>query len=380
MSGIQILRWALMIVFALNGLLLVAILVVKPLHRSQRARHAQRRSTYIALLSRHLAIPQHNVDMGKLVAEDQAFLDALIDMRAIVSGQEAKSLGTIVNTFDIARQQSRNLSHRIRTDRRLRAAVALAELADENAAQILMDHLSDREQEVRIQCARGLARMRWTPAINAILGQFDGETPWVRSRFADTLVTFGDSATWPLLSYINVNHRLESTGVPTAVRALAAIADPESVRPLLRILDDANDPEVSIAIVETLGQIGTPMAFEPVEKAIRSEDWRLRAKAATALASIGDQTVVPSLAVCLEDENWWVRRNSASALARFPGGIDILYDTLLTDDDYARDAASEALADAGELIAARDRIEGGVGARRDFELLEYTQGSLVVTG
>jgi HEAT repeat protein len=377
MTGTEMLRWTLAIVFALNALLLAVILTVKPLNRRHRVAHARRRSAYVALLSRHLVIPEHKVMMGRRVAEDQAFLDALIDLRTVVSGEEGDALGTIVDRFDIAKRESRALRRRGQGSRRLRSAVALAELADVSAAPTLIRHLSDREQEVRIQCARGLGRMRWTPAIGPILERFEVETPWVRSRFADTLVGFGDSATWPLLAYVRVNHRLRLTGVPSAVRTLGAIGDPLAVPPLLEILEETVDPEVQIAIVETLGQIGTPMAFDLVEKAARSEDWRLRAKAATALATLGDESVVPTLTICLEDENWWVRRNSAAALTRLRGGIDILYTTLLSSDLFARDAAGEALADAGEVIAARDRIEAGLGARRDFDLVEHVSGALV---
>ncbi|HEY6634039.1 MAG TPA: HEAT repeat domain-containing protein, partial [Acidimicrobiia bacterium] len=130
----------------------------------------------------------------------------------------------------------------------------------------------------------------------------------------------------------------------------------------------------------TLGQIGAPTAFDLVEKAARSEDWRLRAKAATALATLGDVSVVPTLAVGLEDENWWVRRNSATALTRFRDGIDVLYAAVLSPDPFARDAASEALGEIGEVIAARDRIEAGVATRRDFDLIEHVSGALVSTG
>lgn len=379
MNGTLILRVALTSIFALNALLLAVILVVKPLHRSRRQGHDRRRSTYISILARHLALPENKVDMGRRVADDQAFLDALIDLRSIVKGPEAETLGTIVDTFEISHTQARRLRGRHRGDRRLRAAVALAELADPSVAPVLMEHLSDPEQEVRIQCARGLARMRWLPAISAILVRFESETPWVRSRFADTLVDFGDAATWPLLSHIRVNHRLGLAETPTAIRTLGVIGDPESVVPLLDILEEATDPEVQIAIIETLGRIGAPMAFDPVEKAARSEDWRLRAKAATALATLGDASVVPTLALGLEDANWWVRRNSASALTRFGDGVDILYSTLLSEDGYASDSAAEALGDAGEVISARERIEAGIASRRDFDLIEYVEGSVVTT-
>lgn len=379
MDGTQILRIALTSIFALNGLLLVVILVIKPVHRRRAKAHDRRRSMYVTVLARHLALADNTVDMGKRVADDQAFLDALIDLRAVVNGPEAETLGTIVDTFEISHRQIRRLDGPLRTDRRLRAAVALAELADRSVAPGLVRHLSDTEQEIRIQCARGLARMRWLPAIPVILERFEFETPWVRSRFADALVDFGDAATWPLLSHIRINHRLGLAETPTTIRVLGVIGDPEAVLPLLDILDEATDPEVQIAIIESLGQIGAPMATDPVEKAARSEDWRLRAKAATALATFGDESVVPTLARGLEDENWWVRRNSASALARFPAGTDILYSTLLGEDTFAGDSAAEALGDAGEVISARDRIEAGVAARRDFELIEYVEGTVVTT-
>lgn len=371
MDGLAMLRVAVMVVFALNGLLLAAVLIVKPLHRSRKDRHSRRRSTYIALLSRHLASDSRRVEMGRKVAEDQAFLDALIDLRSVIGGEEAEMLGDLVDRFDIARKQSVNLRKRLRTDRRLRAAVALAELADESAAPTLMAHLGDSEQEVRVQCARGLGRMRWRPAIAAILDRFELETPWVRSRFADSLVDFGTEATWPIVSYIRVNHRFDAPGVPSAVRTLGAIGDSEAVPPLLEVLEVATDAEVQIAVVETLGRIGGPMAFDQVEKAARSEDWRLRAKAATALATLGDESVVPTLALGLEDESWWVRRNSAASLSHFPAGVDVLYSALVSHDRFARDAASEALAEAGEVIAARGRIESGRATARDFDLVEH---------
>ena len=139
----------------------------------------------------------------------------------------------------------------------------------------------------------------------------------------EALVDFGTEATWPILSYIKVNHRFGAPGVPSAVRTLGAIGDTEAVPPLLEVLEEAKDPEVQIAVVETLGRIGGPMAFDQVEKAARSEDWRLRAKAATALATLGDESVIPTLALGLEDQNWWVRRNSAASLSHFPVGIDV---------------------------------------------------------
>jgi HEAT repeat protein len=66
-----------------------------------------------------------------------------------------------------------------------------------------------------------------------------------------------------------------------------------------------------------------------------------------------------------------MRRNSAAALASLPGGIDLLYEAIGAPDQFTRDAAAEALADCGELIAARDRLESGKSDPRDAQLISY---------
>ena len=371
------LQWVVVAAFAVSFVLLVAVLIVKTANRRRLVGHQRRRATYMKMLSRHVAMADHQVHMGKRVAEDQAFLDAVIDIRNAVVGPEAEALHHLVDSFGISQQQTARLSSPLK-GRRLKAAVALAELADESSAKILLKHLDDREPEVRVQAARGLGRMKWTPAIGPIVDRFSHETPWVRSRFADTLVTFGSSATWPLLAYIKVNHRFESVGPATAVRVLETIGDHSAVAPLMDLLEETADPEIQIAAVAALGTVGGRVAFDSVEKATRSEDWRVRAKAATALEHIGDPEALNVLYDGLHDQNWWVRRNSAHAMTNITGGIGALYAALTADDRFARDAAAEALASAGELMAARERISGGMAATRDFDLVQLVEGREVL--
>lgn len=214
--------------------------------------------------------------------------------------------------------------------------------------------------------------MGYTAAIDLILERFPDETPWVRGRFAETLISFGRDATWPLMSFARVNHSHEEhPGVTEAIRTLGVIGDLEVGPALAELLYTASDIETSIAIVEALGEVGGPVAFRPLKRAFQSDDWRLRAKAATAFGDIGDPSINAVVATGLSDPSWWTRRNSASALAALPGGVDILHDALLSPDHFARDAAAEALADCGELIAARERAERGEATRRDQRLLDH---------
>lgn len=371
MRGIQLTQQVVLVVFALNALMMAGMIVLKTVHRRRMQDHDRRYSAYIALLSRHIAYENCTDPIERRATARRAFLDALIDVRNAVVGPEVKTIRGIVDRFGVVDRLARSLKRRWPRGRRLRAAVALAELGDESSVSLLMDHIDDRDPEVRVQAARGLGRMGWTPAIDSIVDRFGVEEPWVRSRFADTLVAFGAKATWPLAAYIKVNHRDEVAGAVAALETLAAIGDEEAVAPVLEIIELSPHPDVGITAIETLGLLGGPFVTGPLEEASRSTDWRIRAKAVTALGNIGDPGSRSVLSSCLRDENFWVRRNSAAALARITGGTDDLLAAMEGDDPYAADASAEALVDRGDLGAARTRVREGTATEADYRLLAF---------
>ena len=261
--------------------LMLGLVALKAVHRRRAERHRLRRARYVATLSRHLASPAHIEPIDERAADDDAFLDAVIDLRNVVTGHDVEALTGIVDSLGLARIQEARLRSRFPLGRRLRAAVSMAEIGDESTAAVLIEYLSDSEPEIRIQCARGLGRMQHTAAIDAILERFGLEEPWVRARFADTLVGFGAKATWPLVAYIRVNLRHdENEGVIEAIRVLGTIGDREVGPTLSGVLRVASDPEVLLATIEALGTVGGPMAIRPLKNTFRSADWRLRAKSA----------------------------------------------------------------------------------------------------
>lgn len=369
MSGIQLIQQVVLVVFALNALLMLAMIILKAVHRYRMTRHDRRYSAHLALLSRHLTYDKCTDPIEEKSVLQRAFLDALIDVRNTVVGPEIQRVMSVVDRHGVVDRLGSALRSRGPRVRRLRAAVALAELGDESSAQLLMHHVDDADPEVRVQAARGLGRMQWTPAIDSIVERLGMEEPWVRSRFADTLVGFGAKATWPLAVYIKVNHRHEIAGSVAAIQALAAVGDEEAVVPILHVLDDAPDAEVAINAIEALGALGGSIVAEPLRAAANGDDWRIRAKAVTALGEIGDTEALPILADRLTDQNFWVRRNSASALAHVPGGTEELLAALDGEDAYAADAALEALVDRGDLSAARQRVREGTATESDFKLL-----------
>jgi HEAT repeat protein len=360
------------VMFAVSVLLLFAVVVFKWANGRRLAAHQKRRVTYLKLLSQHVAAPGSTAEISIKEADDDAFIDALIDIRHALSSSSIDSLDGVIDRSGLIRHQAKRLRSRFPLGRRLRAVVSLAEIGDPGAARILMHHLKDRVPEIRVQSARGLARMRHTAAIDVILDRFHDETRWVQTRFAETLALFGRDAVWPLIAWVRVNHNYQGDGgVTEIIRILGIIGDSEVGPALAELLYTAEDPEVRIAIIETLGIIGGPLALRPLRRMIQSADWRIRAKAATAFSKIGDPSINPILREGLGDQSWWMRRNSAAALASLPGGIDLLYEAIGAPDQFTRDAAAEALADCGELIAARDRLESGKSDPRDAQLISY---------
>jgi HEAT repeat protein len=372
MNSFDIAIAAVTVMFAVSLMLLLAVVVFKWANGRRLAAREIRRAAYLKLLSQHVAAPGSIAEISVKEADDAAFIDALIDIRHALSGSPADSLDGVIDRAELISHQAKRLSSRFPLGRRLRAVVSLAEIGDPKAAPILMHHLTDRVPEIRVQSARGLARMRHTPAIDVILDRFHDETPWVQSRFAETLALYGRDAVWPLTAWVRVNHNYRrDRGVTEIIRILGIIGDSEVGPGLAELLYTAEDPEVRIAIIETLGIIGGPLALRPLRRMIQSADWRIRAKAATAFSRIGDSSINPILREGLDDQSWWMRRNSAAALASLPGGIDFLYEAIGAAEQVTRDAAAEALADCGELIAARDRLESGESDPRDAQLISY---------
>lgn len=95
----------------------------------------------------------------------------------------------------------------------------------------------------------------------------------------------------------------DSDGTNSKVRKLAAkaLANQEgalAVGPLIEALDD-RDPDVRYHALDSLGEVGTPEAVEPIVELLldESEDMELRISATDALEEIGD----PSIATHIKD-------------------------------------------------------------------------------
>jgi HEAT repeat protein len=120
-----------------------------------------------------------------------------------------------------------------------------------------------------------------------------------------------------------------------AARALSDLRDTSTVQPLLEALKSYSDQvpaylteeigmgrikpgeeavEMSICIIEALGEIGDPSSRPLINEMLKHHNCEIRWTAAEALGRVGGQQSVPNLTNALMDENRVVRESAAKSL------------------------------------------------------------------
>lgn len=342
------------------------LFLVKVVHWRMLRSNGLRRARYTGAIGEIIArgiIPRASV---KGWARDPVFEDVLLEYISITAGDERENLEKLVRHLDVRTLLVDQLRMSRRPSKRLRAAGYLADLAEHAQEWALLEALDDPIPEIRIQAARGLAKLGTERAIPRLVQMLTHEDPWYAARLADQLIIYGSAATTALVAY--AEQQADPQGRELAVRLLGSIGDRKAAKHLIELMSDT-DPEVRIAAVSALGKSGTLDAVAPLISALVDDDWRVRARAAASLGSFSDPHSIPRLYAALGDESWWVRQNSAEALVEIPGGHVALIEALEQDDPYARDAALLQLGMAGTLEDAQMRVEDGTATEDDRRLL-----------
>lgn len=109
-----------------------------------------------------------------------------------------------------------------------------------------------------------------------------------------------------------------------------------------------NDPQVRQYAAMLLGQLREPEGIDPLLRALRDPEKKVRAQAVTALAEIGDPSV-DSLTLLMNDPDWKVRYRAAEALGiiRSKKAVPFLITALDDQKDHVRYMAAKALGTTG---------------------------------
>jgi hypothetical protein len=105
----------------------------------------------------------------------------------------------------------------------------------------------------------------------------------------------------------------------------------------------ADSPELKMACIRTLGQIGDERLDELMHRFLEDSDWRVRAVAAKDVSACSD-AIIPALGKVLCDSSYYVRLNAAlSLVGKGEAGVAVLKKCVESSDKYGHDMALYAL-------------------------------------
>lgn len=319
----------------------VSLFLLKAVRRRMAGRASRRRNRFIDLIGELVVRGEWNARVFKRYAGDQLFREVLLEYLRMISGADRQQLVDVARKMGMVAEYSNELRSGNRNER-VRAAEALAEIADPLTVTDLVFALGDDVPEVRVQAAAALAHIGDSRAVKSLLVALDQQDEGGAQRLADALYGFGPAAVEASAHYLTGPGKYR----PLVARTLGLIGDVRAEDALLQALD-STDQGLRIRAAAALGRAGTPRSVPYLLDLLSDGQWEVRAQAATAVGRRMDQRAVPWLKRALTDEAWWVRHNAAASLVEIPGGRDALRMALDHPDPYARDAAAAVLLSSG---------------------------------
>jgi HEAT repeat protein len=309
---------ALAVIIAVMMLLVAVVVLNSAVRRRAEARRRERieavRPAVIALAA---ADDAHDVAalMAPLRrAEVRTLEDVAYEFLGKVRGVGRESLVTLLTERGVGRRASRRAS-RFGAVGRARAISILGQLGDPASLDLLVQHLADRDPEVRAVSARALGQLHDPQAVAPMLNALTAHRALPASTVAMWLLQIGPAAATPLRQALDDPDPL--------VRGLAAellghLGSLEATDALIEALTD-DDSNVRARAARSLGRIGSPRAVAPLMDLLddhRVARIELRRSAVAALADIADPKSAPMLVMAMGDEDHVVAKSAAAALVQ----------------------------------------------------------------
>ncbi len=235
----------------------------------------------------------------------------------------------------------------LKTDTGWLAAQALGDIGDQRAGAALLGVLQDdaADRQVRAYAADSLGKLKYGPAVPALMAGLDDPEKSVQQAAAEALGAIGDgSAVKTLISALRSEDRAT---LASAATSLGQLGDARAVEPLLPLLDH-REQRVRIAAIKALGELGDARAIGPLIDEMSDKESGRNSAVGAALVAIGPAAAGP-LVKLLGHEERNVKREAASALGQMKGDA---IDALVAGLDKA---GSEQRAEIMRLLRAMDK-------------------------
>lgn len=263
------------------------------------------------------------------------------------------------------------------------AIETLAEMNNDEAFEILIDALQDKNQKVRAMAALGFSQIGDKRAIVPLLDSLALEPPdyHLFTNTCQAMIYIGEPAVEPLIEALFDARFLSpfqgDSRSHVLICALGEIGDKRAIDPLIKILNDPGESRVhgdvaralgkladtrvtefllkalarqesqelygvTVSIIAALGELGDVRAVQAITEQLQHDQEHVRFWAVKALGMIGDPIAIPPLSEIITDKVLRVRDCAVRSLGEI-------------GDDQAVEPLSKALQDRNSKI--RERAE-----------------------
>jgi HEAT repeat protein len=336
-------------------------------------------TTYLNRVERRLAARKslYRELVSELATRDRALLEptinqmkTLYDLDALEAVLEEQARGAtgrpdwLLEVYDELGLVDKYID-KLRTARKWRdrafAAELLGRVGSAKAVPALLETVQatrTEDSDVREIALRALARIADPRAVVPLVAALSGADTWLTARIADILTRHGDAAVDPLTALLT-----GSSGHPArawAANVLGEVRAQRAFPALVRALSDPDD-EVRGKAATALGRLGDQRAVSHLLAHLLTDSAPfVRVRIACTLGQFGGPEVIDRLVRALRDPAWWVRMRSVEALEQIgPAAEGPLLVALDDPDAEIRSRAAVALERLGVADKMVQMMEAG---------------------
>jgi HEAT repeat protein len=209
--------------------------------------------------------------------------------------------------------------NRLRSARKWRdrafAAELLGRVGGAKAVPALLETVvatRTEDSDVREVALRALARIADPGAVEPLIKALENAKLWLAPRIADILARHGEAVIAPLIAFLDEGNHRPARA--WAANVLGEIRAQRAFPSVVRLLDDSQD-EVRAKAATALGRMGDRRAVGYLLDHLLSDPAPfVRARISAALGQLGSPEVIDRLVRALGDPAWWVRMRTVEAL------------------------------------------------------------------
>jgi HEAT repeat protein len=346
-------------------------------------------TTYLNRVERRLAARKslYRELVSELATRDRALLEPTIHqmktlydldaLEAVLEEQARSAAGRpewLLEVYDELGLVDKYID-KLRTARKWRdrafAAELLGRVGSAKAVPVLLETVQatrTEDSDVREIALRALARIADPRAVEPLVAALSSADTWLTARIADILARHGDAAVDPLMALLTGSSRHPARA--WAANVLGEVRAQRAFPALVRGLSDPDD-EVRGKAATALGRLGDRRAVNHLlEHLLTDPAPFVRVRIASTLGQFGGPEVIDRLVRALRDPAWWVRMRSVEALEQIgPPAEGPLLVALDDPDPQIRTRAAVALERLGVADSLVRMVESGENAAEASDLL-----------